>query len=704
MNTRKTAGETDDRQRARELREVLDRADRAYYVDADPIMSDQEYDTLLKDLEQLEERRPDLREPDSPTRRVGGEPIEGFETVAHEVPMLSIDNTYDADEVRAWVKRVHKQLARDPGDEVNSLFAGEPIRFACDPKIDGVALSIRYETGTLVRAVTRGDGEKGDDITHNARTIRSIPLALDDEDPPELVEVRGEVFMPLEEFRRINAEREAAGDEPFMNPRNATAGTLKQLDPKKVAPRKLRFVTHGVGALRPDGVITSFGDFLRRARDWGMPVSDATLRDDDEGIIKAIDEFAAKADELPYMVDGMVVRVNDFAQQRALGVTSKSPRWCIAFKYPAERKPTKLLDVEHQVGKTGKVTPRAIMEPVLLAGTIVRHASLHNYGQVRARDLRIGDTVIVEKAGEIIPQVIEAVTSERPKNAAPITAPELCPRCDGPLEVEPPEAVDDASKETARRCINPECPAQMREKLIWFCGRGQMDIDGLGEKTIDQIRDESGVPLDHFADIFSLHEHRDALLELERMGEKKVDNLLAGVEEAKDRTLARVLGSLGVRHLGSSNAKLLARRFETVDAIRRTSLEDLIDIEGFGPVRAEVVHTWLTSDAGACTIDQLRDAGVTMHNPDYRPPDAAEPDSPFADKTIVITGSFESFERSVLKERLERLGAKVTGSVSKSTDVVIVGDKPGSKLEKARELGVETWDEARVRDELESPA
>lgn len=698
--------------RVKALRDLLNRASRSYYVDNSPFMSDQEFDEKLEELAALERANPELDDPASPTRRVGGEPIDGFKTIAHAIPMMSIDNTYSEAEVRAWVSRCAKSLAvEEPGRQAASLFApaaeppadtaGHPLRFACDPKIDGVAISLRYENGILIQALTRGDGIKGDDVLHNIKTIRAIPLVLHSASPPAVLEVRGEVYIPLKEFARINERREAEGEEPFMNPRNACAGTLKQLDPRITAERRLGFVAHGRGECIPDDADDSYSGFLERLRGLGLPTSATTLCDSADAILRAIEDFRATIPSRPSMIDGMVVRVDAFASQRALGVTSKSPRWAIAYKYPAERKTTTLLRIEAQVGKTGKITPRAVMEPVLLAGTVVQHATLHNWGMVRAKDLRAGDTVVVEKAGEIIPQVIEALKDKRPRGAKAITAPASCPECKGPTEVEPDESARDTDTETVRRCINPECPAQVREKLIWFTGRKQMDIDGLGEKTIDQIRADGGMPLGTFADIFRLPGHRDRLIELERMGEKKVENLIAGIEAAKDRPLARVLGSLGIRHVGSSNGKLLARRFASLDELLSATAADLEAIEGFGPIRAEVVSRYLHSAAGKHTFDELRRVGLGFPNPDHRPQAAVEASAsgasgPFAGKTIVLTGTLESFEREDLKEKLESLGAKVTGSVSKKTTLVIAGKEAGSKLDKATELGIEIWDEARL--------
>lgn len=716
----------DDEKRINELRDLLTRANRAYYTDADPIMSDREFDKLLDELADLEKKHPDLHDPNSPTVRVGGEPISGFKTRKHAVPMLSIDNTYNEGEVREWVKRTLRAI--DPNAD-DSLFAGEHADdpFVCEPKIDGVALSIRYESGDFIQALTRGDGTEGDDVSHAVRTIRSLPLKLeppDDHDLPEVLEIRGEVYIPLSEFERINTEREQNGDEPFMNPRNACAGTIKQLDPKAAAERKLGFLAHGLGVLSDESFASSFTTFIERIQAMGVPTTDqrrtASGVDD---ILKQIERIDRVRHELDYATDGVVIRVNNLAQQAALGTTSKSPRWIIAYKFPAERKTTVLVDVAHQVGKTGKITPRATLEPVLLAGTTVTHATLHNYGMVRQRDLHIGDTVEVEKAGEIIPQVISVVEEKRPKNARAVQPPESCPECGVPVEIEPHEAHDEPTKETTRRCVNPECPAQVREKLVWFVGRRQMDIDSLGEQTIDQIR-ASDIPLNHFADIYRLHEHRDELLELDRMGEKKIENMLRSIEASKSRGLARLLGAMGIRHVGTSTAKALARVFPDYDALldaklyelmpmavnrmsakrrkERFGLDDKIEPEyetGLGEDTAEVFHAYLHAPPARDTFDQLRALGVDMRSHDYTEQDQTQ-DSPFASKTIVLTGTLQHYTRPELTEKLEALGAKVTGSVSKNTDLVIAGDSAGSKLSKALSLGVQVWDEQRLLKEL----
>ncbi len=780
--------------RIHELRELLTRANRAYYADAHPIMSDPEFDKLLAELASLEAKHPDLADPDSPTARVGGEPIKGFTTVRHALPMLSIDNTYDEQGVRDWADRVSRGL--DPGkkqpksDGSPSLFPSpsslspsappSPL-YSCDPKIDGVALSLRYERGRLVRAVTRGDGEKGDDVTHAARAIRAIPVVLSATQKkappiPDVLEVRGEVYMTLKEFEKLNKQREEEGEDLFLNPRNTTAGTLKNLDPKLVAARNLSFCAHGRGEISDPGFAASHSEFLARIKSLGIPVTPHLYPCAGvEEILAAIADFDAKRRTLQYATDGMVVRVDSFEQQTKLGTTSKSPRWIVAFKYPPDRVMTKLLDVLHQVGKTGKITPRAVMEPVLVAGSVVQHATLHNYGQVRQKDIRIGDTVEIEKAGEIIPYVVGVVLDRRPRDAREIHAPDSCPECGGTVEIvfdqrrldlwaridAAPEKLAKEEKllvdvraarkkssrkledieatvqelreliasrkttdpinsrdESGRICLNPECPAQIYEKLVWFCGRKQMDIEGLGEKTISQIRADGRIPLNTFADIFHLKDHRDTLLEIDRMGEKKVDNLLAGIETAKSRGLARVLAGMGIRHVGDTTAKLLARRFKGLDDLLAAGVEQLMPKAlatkqaqalgyskeakarpetGLGSDTAPVVYRYLHSSTAARTFAALRSVGVDLSSKDYRPPEATAPNAgPFAGKTIVLTGTFENFDREELKSVLESRGARVAGSVSSRTTLVIAGASAGSKLDDANKLGIEVWNEAML--------
>ena len=561
------------------------------------------------------------------------------------------------------------------------------VEYICDPKIDGVAISLRYEGGKLATAVTRGDGEKGDDVTAQVRAIRAIPLQLlahGRATVPAVLEIRGEIFMPNAEFERINREKEQAGEAPFANARNSTAGTLKNLDPKVTARRRLNFVAHGRGEISRLDEVDSYTAFLDCIKSLGVPVSPhvKTCETIDQ-VEKTIEKFRDERGKLGYGVDGMVIRVNRFDQQEQLGSTAKAPRWCIAFKYPAEQGTTILKKVEWQVGKGGTLTPRATMEPIFIAGTTVQHATLHNIEEIRRKDIRVGDTVIVEKAGEIIPQVVGVVLGKRPKGARPIEPPRHCPACGGTVEQEGPKVF----------CVNPECPEQFREKLKWFVGRDQMDIEGMGEKLVDQLVDAGLVH--HFADLFTLVDKRDELLALERMGETSADNLVEGLKEAKGRGLARVLAGLGIRHIGVSTAKTLAKHFADADALLEASTEDLIALPDFGEITATTLHDYLHSKQGRDAFARLKKAGVDLSSPLYRKPQATS-GSAFAGKTIVLTGTLESFTRPDLTEKLESLGAKVSGSVSKKTDLLIAGESAGSKLDKARELGVEVWDEKRL--------
>ena len=667
-----------EKQRIVQLRELLEKANRAYYAEHDPIMPDREFDRLLAELATLESAHPELADPDSPTQRVGGEPVKGFETATHAVPMQSIDNTYSVDELRAWHDRVVKGLDGLDGFEI-----------VCDPKIDGVAVSLRYQAGRLVQATTRGDGAKGDVITNNIRALRAIPLTLDAKNPPEILEVRGEVVMPNASFDRVNAEREARGEPLFANARNSTAGTLKSLDPSMVASRGLVFLAHGRGEIR--GVeIDRYSEFLDRIRSWGIPTNKHSQAVDSiEDVVGRVEAFQEERDQLEFGVDGMVIRVDRFDLQETLGATAKAPRWAIAYKYPAEQATTTLLAVDWQVGKGGTLTPRATMKPVFVAGTTVQHATLHNIEEIRRKDIRIGDTVIIEKAGEIIPQVVEPVSAKRTGKEQSINPPAVCPSCGGEIHQEGPKLF----------CTNAECPAQFREKLKWFVGRDQMDIDGLGEKLIDQLVDAKLVG--HFADLFTLKE--EDILPLERMGEKAAENLMAGIANARTRGLKRVLAGLGIRHVGQSAAKMLAQHFPDVDALLAASVEELEALPDFGTKTAESLHEHLASPQTRETFQSLAKAGVDLTS--HESPLSGEGDAqetPFSGKTVVITGTFESHDRKDLTERLERLGAKVTGSVSKNTDLLIAGEKAGSKLSKAQGLGVEIWDESALCSALES--
>ncbi|MFW6066196.1 MAG: NAD-dependent DNA ligase LigA [Planctomycetota bacterium] len=662
----------DDEQRIEQLREEIRRHDWLYYVKAQPEISDRQYDKLLEELEQLEKKHPELVTADSPTQRVGGEPIKGFETVTHSVPMLSIDNTYNADEVREFDRRVRREV----GDQ--------KFHYLVDPKVDGVAVSLRYENGRLTLAATRGNGIQGDDITANVRTIRSVPLRLRGEDWPAVVEARGEIYWPTSSFNEFNAGRAARGEQTFANPRNGAAGTLKQLDPRIVAERNLAFLAHSIGELS-EPVADRAGGVFEKFEQWGIPISRGmTVCDTIDEALDAIDDWLRRRGEVDYATDGMVVKVDELALRDELGATSKYPRWCIAYKYEAEQAETTLSEAEYQVGRLGTITPVAHFEAVQLSGTTVTSATLHNFDQVDRLGVRVGDRVLVEKAGEIIPQVVGVVHDKRPKNTRPIRPPEKCPACGGPT------ARDEGG--VYLRCVNPECPAQLRERLKFFAGRDQMDIDHLGEKLVDQLVDAGLVS--HFADLYKLR--KEDLVKLERMGDKSADNVLSSIAESKGRGLQRVLASLGIRYVGGRVAEVLADNFDDIDQLAAASKEDLERIPEIGPAIAESIEQFFGSSQGQDVVKRLGEVGVDMSS--RREVSAA---GPLAGRTVVITGSLESFTRGEAEQAVKLAGGRCTSSVSKNTDFVVVGADPGSKYDKARQLGVETIDEEEFLKLLE---
>ena len=723
---------TDEVERIHALRELLERANRAYYVDAAPFMSDMEFDAQLAELAALEARHPALHDPNSPTQRVGGQPLEGeFETRAHRVPMKSVDNTYSLEDFRAWYQRCADALggpasAAAAGDAASvasgtptptaaptpasapadSLFAQPPDGPAlwADPKVDGLAISLRYERGELTEALTRGDGEKGDLVTNNVRAIRAIPLRLRaPRDPklggvPAVLEVRGEIFMPVREFERINDERERHGEPLFANARNSCVGTLKNKDPKIVASRRLSFVAHGRGEGEGLPALASHSEFVAYLKELGVPVSAIGARHASaDGAARAIEEFAGRRDALDFAVDGMVVRIDRFDEQERLGSTAKSPRWAVAYKYPAEQGETVLEKVEWQVGKGGTITPRATMRPLRIAGSTVRHATLHNIEEIQRRDLRIGDHVVIEKAGEIIPQVVRAVAEKRTGAETPIDPPTACPACGGAVEREGPKLF----------CGNPSCSARFRERLKWFVGRDQMNIDGLGEEIVDALVD-AGLVRD-FADVFrldvvavarALAKGEKALAEIDKKGPGKRATSIAeaAATAARERGLARVLAGLGIKHVGASAAKTLARRFRTAEELLAATEPQLAELDDFGEVTARSVAGWLAGDEAKRIFAELAAAGVDLASREPMPVAAGA--NAFAGRTFVVTGTLERFGRTEVTEILERAGAKVAGSVSKKTSVLVAGAEAGSKLAKAQELGVEIWDETRLEAEL----
>ncbi len=650
--------------RIEQLRRDLEHHNYLYYIDAKPEISDRQFDLLMKELTDLESAHPEYQSPDSPTQRVGGQPIDSFRSVEHAVRMMSIDNTYDEAEVRAFDERVRKRLN------------GQTPAYVLEPKIDGVAATLRYEAGLLVLAATRGDGKTGDDITAQARTIQAIPLRL--ADVPRVVEVRGEIYMPNAEFVKLNIQREAAGEEIYKNPRNLTTGTLKQLDPKITAQRRLRFIAHGLGQVDPLPV-ESYWDWLQLIRKWRLPVAEhASHAADIDQVIKAIEAFAEVRGKLAYQTDGMVVKVDRFDQRDMLGATDKFPRWAVAYKYKAEQMQTELKSVDWQVGKGGTLTPVARLTPVFLAGSTVSNASLHNIDQIRKLDVHERDTIVVEKAGEVIPYVRQVVAEKRHKGAKPIEPPTKCPSCGSKVE-----------KETDGpyiRCINPDCPAQFREKLKWFVGRNQMDIENVGDVLVDQLADAGLVKT--FADLYRLK--REQLIGLERMGEKSVASVLASIDGSRSRGLDRLLAGLGIRHVGNRVAYVLATQFGSMDALAAATAQQLSAVHEIGDVIAQSVFDFFNSAAGKHIVTELKSVGL---DPKMEKPAASET-LPLSGKTVVVTGTLPTLERKEAEDLIVKLGGKASGSVSKKTSFVVAGESAGSKLDKAKELGIEVVDEA----------
>ena len=658
MDSRKVA------RRIETLREEIRRHDRAYYVEARPTIPDAEYDALLAELVALEEEHPELRTADSPTQRVGGEPLEGFVTVRHAAPMLSLDNTYSAEELRKFDDRVRRGLALEAD--------APPVTYEVEPKIDGVAVTLRYEQGRFAVGATRGNGVEGDDITRNLATVRSLPLVLPD-GAPEVLEVRGEVYLTHDGFQRMNEQVRAEGREPFVNPRNSTAGTLKLLDSRIVARRPLRIAVYGMVAPTSHGLATQTeaGAYLR---DLGFPALEGQIAQGADGVLALVDEWAKRKDTLGYDVDGLVIKVDRFAEQDDLGFTSRFPRWAIAYKFPAEEKPTKLLDIVLQVGRTGAVTPTAILEPVFVSGTTVSRATLHNADEIERLDVRVGDTVVVKKAGEIIPKVERVVLEKRPRGLRKFRYPTTCPRCGNDLVREEGEVVI--------YCVNASCPAQLERSLMHYASRGAMDIEGLGEKLVLQLVSEGLVT--KIDDLYDLTVEQ--LLELERMGEKSATNLVEAIAASRERGLARLLFGLGIRHVGAQVARVLARAFRSLDALEAATEEELEGTEEVGPVIAASVRHFLDQPGNRDLLRSLRKRGVVTEEPDTGAPPPGE--GILAGQTVVVTGTLARFTRKEIEDLIERHGGKAAGSVSKKTSFVVAGESAGSKKDKAESLGV----------------
>ena len=659
------------RREVEHLREEIERHTHLYYVQNAPEISDAEFDKLMQRLIELEQAHPEFASPDSPTQRVGGQPVEGFATVAHAVAMLSIDNAFDYETLRKW-----------DANTVRANLEGETVDYVAEPKIDGLAVSVRYEHGRLTLGATRGDGLRGDDVTANIRTVRAIPLVLHVKHPPAVLEVRGEVYMREAEFQRLSKEREERGEAPFANPRNAAAGSLKLLDPRETARRRLSAWFYGVGVVEGVAFKTHVEtlDYLREA---GLPVNPETRQARDiDGVVAFLEAFEPKRHTLGYGVDGAVVKVNDLAQRERLGSTSKFPRGFMAFKYRAEQVETVVEDIVVQVGRTGVLTPVANLKPVLLAGTTVKRASLHNEDEINRKDVRVGDHVIIEKAGEIIPQVVSVVTEKRTGHERQFHMPAACPECGA--------EVVHRGEEVCRRCSNMSCPAQIKGRLEYYASRDAMDIEGLGPAVIEQLVG-AGLVRD-VADLYRLDLGK--VVELERMGEKSSENLLKEVEDSKGRGLARLLTALGIPNVGETAAETLAGRFRSLDALAGAAPDDLLKTEGVGPVIAQSIVDFFANPRNLQVIEKLRSVGVKMTAEHVRPKTGG-PD--LSGKTFVVTGTLEGLTRKEAENLIKSLGGKVSESVSRKTDYLVAGADPGSKLQQARQLGVTTIDEAAFR-------
>ena len=657
-------------ERLARLREEIRRHEHLYYVENAPKISDQEYDRLERELRDLEAQFPELVTPDSPTQRVGEKPSEEFPTFTHRVPMLSLDNTYSEDELREFEERIFRMVG--PREMV----------YTAELKIDGLSMALHYQKGRLARGVTRGDGVRGDDVTPNVRAIRAVPLVLQGEDVPGELEVRGEVYLPRSRFDAINREREEAEEEPFANPRNAAAGTMKSLDAKVAASRGLDIFLYAIAHVK-GAEIESQWEALERMRGWGLKTNPTSRLCRGLGEVLAFcQEWREKRDTLEYQIDGVVVKVDDFALQQELGFTSKFPRWAIAYKYPARQAATVVRAIEVFVGRTGKLTPVAILDPVFLAGSTVSRATLHNEEEVARKDVRVGDTVLIEKGGDVIPKVVRVIEEKRPAGTTPWVPPDACPVC-GTTAIKPEGEVD-------RRCPNASCPAQIEQRLRHFASRQAMDIEGLGDALVRQLV-ASGLVRD-FADLYHLRERRDDLIALERMAEKSADNLLEQIERSKTRELRRLLLGLGIRFVGERAAMLLARHFRSLEKLSEAPVEEIDALYEIGPTVAASVQDWFREPANRSLVERLREAGVRTEEEASSPGSSA-----FRGMQFVLTGTLESMSRDEARAAIEARGGRVTSSVSKKTSVVVVGKDAGGKREKAEQLGVKTVDEEQFR-------
>ncbi|MGR6906406.1 MULTISPECIES: NAD-dependent DNA ligase LigA [Lysinibacillus] len=659
-------------QRIAELNKLLHEYGYAYYVLDKPVVADSVYDQLLQELIVLEEANPSLIYPDSPTQRVGGAVVEGFKKVTHDYPMLSLSNAFNEADLREFDRKVRQAI-------------GDQFSYVCELKIDGLAISLKYENGMFVQGATRGDGVVGEDITANLKTIRAIPLRLKE---PITIEVRGEAYMPKKSFENLNAQRADNGEELFANPRNAAAGSLRQLDPKIAASRQLSTFIYAIGGDGEVYGIDGHAEMLDYLEGLGFPSNKERQRCSTiEEVMAFIEHWTENRPKLAYEIDGIVIKVDRYAQQDELGYTAKSPRWAIAYKFPAEEVVTTLLDIDLTVGRTGVVTPTAILTPVQVAGTTVQRASLHNEDLIRDKDIRLGDTVIIRKAGDIIPQVVGVLIEQRPEDSVPFVMPKNCPVCDSELiRIE---------GEVALRCVNPACFAQIAESIKYFVSRNAMNIDGLGDKVVEQL-----LRADLIHDVSDLyHLTVEQLVELERMGEKSATNLVNAIQASKENSMERLLIGLGIRHVGEKAAKIVSEEFGSMEAVMAATEEQLVAIYEIGDKMASSLVEYFSNEDARAVIERLADAGVNMTYKGKKV-EVAIGDSPFAGKTIVLTGKLEQLTRNEAKAKIEELGGTVTGSVSKKTDLVIAGADAGSKLTKAEQLGIEVWTEDNLIEQL----
>ena len=659
------------------LRTVVSEHQRRYFVEDQPTVSDAEYDALYRELQDLEAARPHLVTSDSPTQRVGAEPAEGFESVAHQVPMLSLDNARNVDELREFEARLMRLQDESP----------QPLSYVVEPKIDGLGVALLYENGELVRGATRGDGRVGENITQNLRTIRSVPLRLDGELARlSRLEIRGEVYMPRRAFARLNRQLEADGLAPFANPRNAAAGSLRLLDSRITARRPLDIFFYTLGYAEPAHAVTSHWDALQTLSQAGCRINtQAAHCNTIDEVVAYCQGLEAERNELDYEADGVVVKVDDLALQEAFGATAHHPRWAVAFKFAAQQAVSVVREITLNVGRTGALTPTAVLDPVHIAGVTVRRASLHNEDEIRRKDIRVGDTVWVERAGDVIPQVVSVILDQRPANSEAFVMPERCPVCETP--VYRPEG------EVVARCPNAVCPAQLRERLLHFAGRRAMDIDGMGAAVVDQLVDRSLVS--DFADLYALDQ--STLEGLDRLAEKSAGNLVNAIARSRKRGLARLLFGLGIRHVGERAAALLAAHYGSFDALAQADTEELADIRDVGPVIAESVSQFCAQEENRRTLERLAEAGVRLDQDPVAatPSDAAQT---LAGKVFVLTGTLPNLKRSDAQALIETAGGRVTASVTRKTDYVVAGDDPGSKLQRAEDLGIAILDETALHD------